>query len=53
VPSKAATVTIWAAGVSLNLLSKGMGRASLAATAIHANAPGAKEQGIAARMWRP
>jgi len=46
-------VTIWAAGVLLNLLGKGMGPASLAANAIHANVPGAKEQGLAARMRPP
>jgi integrase/recombinase XerD len=38
-------------GVPLNMLSKWMGHASLEVTAIHANALGAEEQGIAARMW--
>jgi len=39
------------AGVPLNMLSKWMGHASLEVTAIYANALGAEEQGIAARMW--
>ena len=38
-------------GVPLNMLSKWMGHASLEVTAIYANALGAEEQGIAARMW--
>jgi integrase len=38
-------------GVPLNMLSKWMGHATLEATAIYANALGAEEQGIAARMW--
>lgn len=38
-------------GVPLNLLSKWMGHASLEVTAIYADALGAEEQGIAARMW--
>ena len=38
-------------GVPLNMLSKWMGHASLELTAIYANALGAEEQGIAARMW--
>ena len=40
-----------ASGVPLNMLSKWMGHASLEVTAIYANALGAEEQGIAARMW--
>jgi len=40
-----------ASGVPLNLLSKWMGHASLEVTAIHADALGAEEQRIAARMW--
>jgi integrase len=39
-------------GVSLNMLSKWMGHATLEVTAIYANALGAEEQGIAARMWQ-
>ena len=39
------------AGVPLNLLSKWMGHASLEVTAIYANALGAEQHGIAARMW--
>lgn len=39
-------------GVPLNMLSKWMGHASMEVTAIYANALGAEEQGIAARMWR-
>jgi integrase/recombinase XerD len=38
-------------GVPLNMLSKWMGHATLEVTAIYANALGAEEQGIAARMW--
>ncbi len=38
-------------GVPLNLLCKWMGHASLEVTAIYADALGAEEQGIAARMW--
>lgn len=38
-------------GVPLNMLSKWMGHASMEVTAIYANALGAEEQGIAARMW--
>lgn len=37
--------------VPLNMLRKWMGHASLEVTAIYANALGAEEQGIAARMW--
>lgn len=40
------------AGVPLNMLSKWMGHASLEVTAIYADALGAEEQGIAARMWK-
>ena len=40
-----------ASGVPLNMLSKWMGHATLETTAIYANALGAEEQGIAARMW--
>ena len=39
-------------GVPLNMLSKWMGHATLEVTAIYANALGAEEQGIAARMWK-
>lgn len=39
-------------GVPLNMLSKWMGHASLEVTAIYADALGAEEQGIAARMWK-
>ena len=39
-------------GVPLNMLSKWMGHASMEVTAIYANALGAEEQGIAARMWQ-
>lgn len=38
-------------GVPLNMLCKWMGHASMETTAIYANALGAEEQGIAARMW--
>ena len=38
-------------GVPLNMLSKWMGHASMEVTAIYADALGAEEQGIAARMW--
>jgi hypothetical protein len=38
-------------GVPLNMLSKWMGHATLEVTAIYANALGAEEQSIAARMW--
>jgi hypothetical protein len=38
-------------GVPLNMLCKRMGYASMETTAIYANALGAEEQGIAARMW--
>ena len=38
-------------GVPLNMVHKWMGHAPLAMTAIYANALGAEEQGIAARMW--
>ena len=40
-------------GVPLNMLSKWMGHASMEVTAIYADALGAEEQGIAARMWGP
>jgi integrase len=39
-------------GVPLNMLCKWMGHASMEVTAIYANALGAEEQGIAARMWK-
>ena len=35
----------------LNMLCKGMGHADIKTTAIYANAIGAEEQDIAARMW--
>jgi len=38
-------------GVPLNMFGKWMGHATLEVTAIYANALGAEEQGIAARMW--
>jgi integrase/recombinase XerD len=38
-------------GIPLNMLSKWMSHATLEVTAIYANALGAEEQGIAARMW--
>jgi integrase len=38
-------------GVPLNMLGKWMGHATLEVTAIYANALGAEERGIAARMW--
>ena len=38
-------------GVPLNLLTRWMGHASLEVTAIYADALGAEEQAIAARMW--
>ena len=39
------------AGIPLNMLRKWMGHASIETTAIYANAVGAEEQDIAARMW--
>lgn len=39
------------AGIPLNMLRKWMGHASIETTAIYANAVGAEEQNIAARMW--
>lgn len=39
-------------GVPLNMLSKWMGHSTLEVTAIYADALGAEEQGIAARMWQ-
>ncbi|MBC8141115.1 MAG: site-specific integrase [Armatimonadetes bacterium] len=38
-------------GVPLNMLSKWMGHAQLSTTAIYADAVGAEEKNIAARMW--
>ncbi len=38
-------------GVPLNMLSKWMGHADLATTAIYADAMGPEEQDIASRMW--
>lgn len=38
-------------GVPLNMLAKWMGHASIATTAIYANALGPEERAIAARMW--
>ena len=38
-------------GVPLNLLSRWMGHASLEVTAVYADALGAEERAIAARMW--
>lgn len=38
-------------GVPLNMLCKWMGHADIKTTAIYANAVGAEEQDIAARMW--
>ena len=38
-------------GVPLNMLCKWLGHADMQTTAIYANALGAEEQGIAARMW--
>ena len=39
-------------GVQLNMLRKWMGHASIATTAIYANAVGKEEMEIAGRMWR-
>lgn len=39
------------AAIPLNLVQKWMGHAQLTTTAIYANAVGAEEQAIAARMW--
>jgi integrase len=39
------------AGISLNLVQKWLGRASLTTTAIYANAVGAEEKDFAKRMW--
>lgn len=39
------------AGVPLNMVQKWMGHAALTTTAIYANAVGAEEQAIAAKMW--
>lgn len=38
-------------GVQLNMLQKWMGHAAMSTTAIYANAIGAEERAIAARMW--
>jgi integrase/recombinase XerD len=38
-------------GISLNMVQKWLGHAQLTTTAIYANAVGAEEQSIAARMW--
>lgn len=38
-------------GVPLNMLQKWMGHASMSTTAIYANAIGAEERAVAARMW--
>jgi integrase/recombinase XerD len=40
------------AGVPLNLVQKWLGHAQLSTTAIYADAVGAEEHAIAARMWR-
>jgi site-specific recombinase XerD len=40
------------AGIPLNLVQRWLGHAQLSTTAIYANAVGAEEQNIAARMWR-
>jgi integrase/recombinase XerD len=39
------------AGIPLNLVQKWLGHAQLSTTAIYADAMGAEEQSIAARMW--
>lgn len=39
------------AGIPLNMLQKWLGHAQLSTTAIYADAVGAEEQAIAARMW--
>ena len=39
------------AGIPLNLVQKWLGHAHLSTTAVYANAVGAEEQSIAARMW--
>ena len=41
------------AAVPLNMLRKWMGHAQIETTAIYANALGAEQRSIAARMWRP
>jgi integrase/recombinase XerD len=38
-------------GIALNMVQKWLGHAQLTTTAIYANAVGAEEQSIAARMW--
>jgi integrase/recombinase XerD len=38
-------------GISLDLVQKWLGHAQLSTTAIYADAVGADEQSIAARMW--
>ena len=38
-------------GIALNMVQKWLGHAQLTTTAIYANAVGAVEQSIAARMW--
>jgi integrase/recombinase XerD len=40
------------AGVPLNLVQKWLGHAQLSTTAIYADAVGAEEHAIVARMWR-
>jgi site-specific recombinase XerD len=39
------------AGIPLNLVQKWLGHAQLSTTAIYADAVGAEEKNIAARMW--
>jgi len=39
------------AGIPLNMVQKWLGHAQLSTTAIYADAVGAEEQSIAARMW--
>lgn len=39
------------ASIPLNLVQKWLGHAQLSTTAIYADAVGAEEQGLAARMW--
>ncbi len=39
------------AGIPLNMVQKWLGHAQLSTTAIYADAVGAEEQDIAARMW--
>jgi integrase/recombinase XerD len=46
-----ALIVAFTKGIQLNMLQKWMGHADMKTTAIYANAMGAEEQSIAAKMW--